>query len=784
MIANACGFVLGAWFLQQQALLPTALQTAWILGFTACLFVLVWRFSRRSFTAHLCVFVVAGLLGFVWAASLASLRLSDALPTEWQQKNITLVGVVASLPEVNERGVRFRFDVERVLTPDATRTLHVPRHLSLSDYYTAKSPQESPFHAGERWQLVVRLKRPHSTYNPHGFDFESWALSENIRATGSVNRKKGALKLQAFVWQPSYMIEAAREKIAMRISQALVNKPYAGVIRALVVGEDSQIARADWDVYLRTGTNHLMSISGLHITMLAGLAFSLTAFVWRRSARLVMLLPTRKAATIAGLLCALIYALLAGMSVPTQRTLIMLMTFSIALLLGRHIAILRVLALALFLVVAFDPWAVCAPGFWLSFGAVALIAYVVSHRLKPAHWLATAIHTQWAITLGLLPLLVMLFGQVSLVSPFANAFAIPIISLLVVPSAILGSMLPLDVVLQLAHAILAFCMHALNGLALIPTWQFAAPPMWAIVLAMLGVVWLLLPRGMPARCLGWAMLLPLLFSRPDSALRHGEMQVAVLDVGQGLSVVVKTAKHTFLYDAGPQLSSQSDAGSRIVVPYLRGQGIQHLDGMMVSHDDMDHSGGANAVLTQIPVTWFASSFKPPHQIKLPLTHFSCFAGQNWHWDGVDFAVLHPSVTSYQTGEIKDNNRSCVVKVTSQQGSVLLTGDIEQEAESALVGQQSPLLASDVLIAPHHGSKTSSTIDFVEAVHAQQVVFTNGYLNRFKHPKPLIENRYIENGAITYRSDYHGALVFDFMQNRAMAAQAWRMRQPRYWHDRY
>lgn len=594
--------------------------------------------------------------------------------------------------------------------------------------------------------------------------------------------------MQAFVWRPSYLIEAAREKIATKISQALINQPYAGVIRALVVGDDSQISRTDWDVYLRTGTNHLMSISGLHITMLAGLAFSLTAFIWRRSANLVLRLPTRKAATLAGLGCALVYALLAGMSVPTQRTLIMLMTLSVAFLLGRQVAVSRVLALALLLVVVFDPWAVSAPGFWLSFAAVGLIAYVVSHRLKPAHWLLTGVQTQWAITLGLLPFLVMIFGQVSLVSPLANAFAIPVISLLVVPLAILGSMLSLDVVLQLAHTVLAFCMHALNLLASIPTWQLAAPPAWALLLAVTGVLWLLLPRGMPLRWLGFLLLLPLLMTERAQSLRQGEMQVVVLDVGQGLSVLVKTAQHTFLYDAGPQFSSQSDAGSRIVVPYLRGEGIQRLDGMMVSHDDNDHSGGARAVLAQIPVVWFASSFdftktaQSSEPLSLPKKILNCFAGQHWRWDGVDFAVLHPSIESYQMVDIKDNNRSCVVKVTSNQGSVLLTGDIEQEAERDLLQHNAQQLASELLIAPHHGSKTSSTVDFVAAVQGKQVVFTTGYLNRFKHPKPLIENRYQESGSLTWRSDAHGALVFDFLQKGALHTQAWRQQAPRYWHD--
>ena len=225
-----------------------------------------------------------------------------------------------------------------------------------------------------------------------------------------------------------------------------------------------------------------------------------------------------------------------------------------------------------------------------------------------------------------------------------------------------------------------------------------------------------------------------------------------------------------------------------MVPYLRGEGIQRLDGMMVSHDDNDHSGGARAVLSQVPVAWIASSFDLSNSAQsfeslfLPNKVLRCVAGQHWRWDDVDFAVLHPNLESFQVVDIKDNNRSCVVKVTSNQGSVLLTGDIEQEAERDLLQNNTQQLASELLIAPHHGSKTSSTVDFVAAVQAQQVVFTTGYLNRFKHPKPLIESRYQESGALTWRSDAHGALVFDFVQKGTLRAQAWRQHAPRYWHD--
>jgi competence protein ComEC len=372
----------------------------------------------------------------------------------------------------------------------------------------------------------------------------------------------------------------------------------------------------------------------------------------------------------------------------------------------------------------------------------------------------------------------------------------------VVPLAIFGSLLNLDFVLQASHFILEICMYGLNYLANLPTWKQAYPPMWTLLVAMFGMLWLLLPRGFPQRWLGIILLLPLFFVEVEKP-NIGEMRVAVLDVGQGLAVVIQTKNHTLLYDAGSRYSAQSDAGSKIVVPYLRGEGVKKLDGFIVSHDDIDHSGGAASVLAQVPVSWLASSFDLVSD-KRPKKTLKCFAGQHWAWDNVSFEVLHPSLESYENAEIKDNNRSCVIKVTSQFGSILLTGDIEKEAEKALLEHalqanihkasgdailennllKSAGLQSDALIVPHHGSKTSSTVDFVQAVGAKYSVFTVGYLNRFKHPKPLIEKRFEENGAFTYRSDYQGAILIDFKKNNPIKMTAWRQSQPRYWHDSY
>jgi competence protein ComEC len=797
-------FVAGVWLLQQQSNLPSLSLLFWLVA-SVCLFIFVLsKFTQfPPQLKRLMMLLTVGLFGFFYAASFATFRLSDELPKAWEQKNIEVEGVVSSMAEHNAYGERFRFDVERVITSTALEQT-VPKHITLNSYQkntwrstatidSANLLSPSIFKAGQRWRFTVRLKRPHTTYNPNGYDFEAWALAQNIRGMGYIRNQNDMNKLADFVWRPRYMIEYCREKVSERITQALANQPYAGVIRALVVGDHSQISANEWDVYLRTGTNHLMSISGLHITMLAGLAFSLIAFCWRRFPRLVLIIPTRKAAVIGSVFVALLYACLAGLSVPTQRTLMMLTTFAVALLLNKRVPMSSVLTVALLLVVLLDPWAVIAPGFWLSFSAVAFIAYTVVNRLKIRHWLIAAVNTQWSVTLGLLPFLILMFGQASVISPVANELAIPIISLLVVPLAIIGALLPFDFVLHGAQQILEVCMIGLNWLASSPiaTWQQVAPPTWTIALSILGVLWLMLPRGFPQRWLGGLLVLPMLLASPTQ-LAQGEMQVTVLDVGQGLSVAIKTATHSMVYDAGRKYNDENDAGSQIILPYLRSQGIKHLDAMVISHDDSDHSGGAASLLAQMPIGWVASSYmmlngenfmaKQSTPKQSTPKQFKCYAGQQWVWDLVKFEVLYPQLPSYQDADIEDNNRSCVIKVTSRFGSLLLTGDIEAQAEQILLESKAEKLKTDVMIAPHHGSKTSSIEAFIQATAAKQVIFTVGYLNRFKHPKPEIINRYETNAATLYRSDHDGALIVDFMRESPLQINALRTVRRRYWHD--
>ncbi|MBI4984126.1 MAG: ComEC family competence protein, partial [Rhodocyclales bacterium] len=503
-------FAAGVAWLQWQPQLPTWMVLAALGAAGAALLALPWRWPPLRAAAP----VGAFLVGIAWAGGLAQQRLADALPAAGEGRDVAVVGVVAGLPQKFENGLRFEFDVE-----SAAAT--VPRRVSLAWYRAWRDGDEetSPWQAvraGERWRLTVRLKRPHGNLNPHGYDYEAALLERGVRATGYVRPGAGNGRVDAFVWRPAYAVERLRERIRDRYERVLGASRHAGILVALAVGDQRAIDPGLWQVFARTGTTHLMSISGLHVTMFAGLALLLVSALWRRSPRLPLRLPAQKAAALAGFLGALAYSLLAGFEVPAQRTLYMLGVVALALWSGRTLASSRILALALLVVLLLDPWAVLAAGFWLSFGAVALLFYIGAGRVGPGHWLAAWGRAQWAVTIGMVPALLALFQQFSLVSPLANAVAIPLVSLAVTPLALAGT-LPLgDPLLWLAHGLTSGLMALLEWLVASPwaVWQQHAPPWWSLPLATAGVAWLLLPRGFPARWLGLVVWLPLLLVPP------------------------------------------------------------------------------------------------------------------------------------------------------------------------------------------------------------------------------------------------------------------------------
>jgi competence protein ComEC len=780
-------FAIGVWVCQLQPELPALSALAGVAAAAAAmLLALDLRRRRLAAASRLAVPVVATAacaLGFVWAAGCAHLRLADALREGNEGSDIVVTGVVASLPQVLDNGTRFEFDVEQAQA-------EVPRHISLAWYRgwrEAEWHRYQEVHAGERWQLTVRLKRPHGNLNPFGFDFEAWLLERGIRATGYVRTTQLTQpnrRLDEFVSRPSLLVERLRERIRQRFFDALPEHEYAGILVALVVGDQRSIDASQWQLFNRTGVTHLMSISGLHVTMIAGLAYWIALRLWRRIPVLVLRLPAQKAAAVAGWFAAFAYCLLAGFGVPAQRTLYMLSVVAVALWLDRAHGATHVLLLALLVVLLLDPWAVLAAGFWLSFAAVALLFYAGAGRVGGGHWLAQWGRAQWAVTLGLLPALLALFQQFSLVSPVANAVAIPVVSSLITPLALIAAVIPYDPLLHLAHALSAALMMLMEWLASLPVavWQQHAPPWWAVGVGLLGCLMLLLPSGIPARWVGAFLLLPLVLvppKRPDT----GELWVSVLDVGQGLAVHVQTRSHDLLYDAGPQYSLEANSGNRIIVPYLRAAGVHRLEGMVITHQDTDHSGGAVSVMDAVPLGWLASSLAEGNALRARgEPQVRCQAGQQWSWDGIRFEVLHPPRAAYESPPRKPNDMSCVIRASNGEHAILLTSDIEARSEEELLRANAEILRADVLVVPHHGSRSSSTPQFVTAVGARKVIFPVGYRSRFQHPHPEVLGQYERSGARIYRTDRDGALIV-VLGRGSVSIRTERETRRRYWHGR-
>lgn len=798
LVAFAAGTVL----LQWQPSLPAA--SAWIAAAAAfALIAAVLRGRLRSAlvaTASTIVLTVAATaaLGFGYASWRADVRLADALAVQSEGIDIAVVGIIDDLPSASDGGTRFAFAVERVETPGAS----TPQRLSLAWYAQRQKDGDvddvPELVAGERWRLIVRLKRPHGTVNPHGFDVEAWLLENGFRATGYVRNSDGNVRLARFAGRASDYVQRARTAVRARIVAALPDAPYAGVIVALTIGEQRAIPEAQWRVFNRTGITHLISISGLHVTVFAAIAGGLAYLLARRSAWLTERVPARKSAALVGVVAAMFYVLLAGAQVPAMRTLLMLAVAAAGLCLARPGTARVVWLWALVVVLAWDPWAGFAPGFWLSFGAVGLLLYAHAGRLaSPGRgsritrvWrgLRAATRAQLLVTIGLVPGTLALFQQVSLVSPLANALAIPVVTFVVVPLALVGIIVPAALLFSGAHFAFAALMVPLDWLSATPAavWQQHAPPAWTILVAIGGIALLAAPRGVPGRALGLLALIPLFVVRPPVP-DQGTFEMSVLDVGQGLAVVVQTHRHALLYDTGPRYTEAADAGNRIVAPFLRAMGVRRLDGMIVTHQDSDHSGGALSILQTVPVDWFASSLPADHAIlgqrardgDVPIR---CAAGQSWEWDGVRFAILQPASSLYDAPRVKPNDLSCVVRIDSNHGSVLLTGDLEARGELDLVRRDAGALKADVLLVPHHGSLTSSTPAFIAAVAPEIAVYTPGYRNRFGHPRPAVVARYDLAGIRTFRTDYDGALTFTFAPITSRLPRAEREHDRRYWRD--
>lgn len=770
MLAGAVAILTGAVLVQ---VLPT-LPARWLdalfasvafVGFCVCLRwrAPVWLWCFALFAA-----------AFAWTAWRADLALSARLPHALEKQDILVTGSVTGLPQMQDGSTRFDFDVASAQFEG--HAVPVQGHVRLS-WYASRDKPAPPIEPCSTWQLRVRMKRPHGLVNPGGLDFERSALQQGIIAAGYVREDAANTKLT-----DSACVDGVRGRVAQAIVAALPDDAHAArLLRALSVGDERALDERDWQVVRATGIAHLIAISGFHVGLAAVFGAWLVRFTWWLFPVLGLRLARPLAEAAVAFPASLAYGALAGFGLPTTRTLLMIAVVAGWRLLRRGGGFGEGFGLALVAILIVDPLSVLSAGFWLSFGGVALLAWTLA---RDSGWRGRLKEIGLApllMTLALLPLTVWFFGQASLVGPLANLVAVPFVSFLIVPVD-LAACATLFVWPWAGQMLLHACAYLVDGLwwflAHLAAWKPAMQylpetSLAAFALASVGAVWLLTPRGVPARALGALLLLPICWPR-STLPAEGAFHVAIFDVGQGLSVLLRTRDHALLVDAGARYPSGFDLGSAAVVPALHALGVTRLDGLVISHGDNDHAGGASAVLAAYPgtPTWGGESARGP----VPMAQ--CHAGQHWQWDGVDFRMLHPPTPVI----LKNNDAGCVLLVTGTGGRLLLPADTSSKVEPEIARAVPPGVPL-VLIAPHHGSKTSSSTAYLEALRPRFAIASTGYLNAYRHPAPVVEQRYADLGIPLLNTPGTGAVRLEFPVDappRVVAEERWR--QAHYWRE--
>lgn len=791
MMWMAVGIAIVAWL---PYLPPPPLLLA---GLAACGMLAGWLWccrhrSRRAVLRSAGIALIAAVAGLCWGCAYGYHIRSGLLPLESEQQSLLLRGRIDGLVEQREGFVRhgqseqpvlhFQFAVEANAGNAAlVQAAQFPRLLQLNWYDADKLPR-----AGERWQLRVKLKRPRGFANPGGFDYAAWLVANRIGATGYVERSGDNQILTAAPW---YSLDAWRGRAQNYLQQRLQSFSHRDLLLGLLIGDGGAIAAAAWDTFRATGTVHLFVVSGLQIAFTGGLALWL-ARLWWRSPWCVSRRRNYVLGVIPAVLIAASYAVLAGWGVPIQRALIMFAVLVWALLARRRLRAATSWIAALWLVLLFDPLAVRAIGFWFSFVAVAAILLIIcGHRdvvVSPV--LQSGLRwwrVQWALFATSVPLLLLLSGQLTLLALPANVIAIPLSTFIALPLAFVALLADFfapawgAVIWHWADTSLDWLWRYLLWLQQSGSWAVWHPraiDAWVCAFAACAALLLLLPRNVPGRAFAPIFLVPLL-APPQLNIAPGDCVVTVIDVGQGLSVLVETAQHRLLYDTGPQLGPERTVADLTVVPVLRQRGVDALDTVVLSHDDSDHAGGWPAVAREFNVQRLLLGEALANPVPLPTA--LCRADMHWRWDGVDFAVLYPVQDGGVDKQLAGNNRSCVLQIDASGACILLPGDIERAAEYKLL-DNSALQSAALLLAPHHGSRSSSTPSFVERVRPEYVVFSSGYLNRFRHPHADVAARYRQSGATLFDTAFAGAVTFTFSQGHVAQIAEQRTQLRHYW----
>ncbi len=795
-------------------------------------------------------------LGLLWTFGHAQLLMQQQLPAQFAHQSVEVVGTIISIPQQRSCGLQFFFEISKITINSHhaknTTPSSVIHTLSENSAYLLPKPLRAKIHwntenatlpnaslphlqAGQQWQMLVRLYPLRGFSNPTYYDYHAFVFQQQLQATGYIlsNSKPQLLTTK-------YTFETFRQQLFEQM-QAIFqreNLAFAGMLTALALGEQQGISPEQWTILNKTGVGHLISISGSHVSVLAGLCFILLLKMAGFFPKLLLHIPAHRWAAVGSMLLTLFYALLAGFSIPTQRACIMVWAVMASWLVPMIFSLSQRLMFALLIVLLFQPLAVLSQGFWLSFFAIAIILYVHQGRriIATTHaplkiFAANQVfktqnagkifgfsrqqiyeygilygqyfkkrcpedvqkfsHLQIAITVGMIPLSLLFFGYFSLSGLLANAVAIPLVTVFIVPLLLITlfsfSFFEQGFTVCLKLAVFAWQLlwdNVLTPLAdlQLTTLSTAALTPWIAVIGFIGVALILLPRGVLPLSVKLAWLLPLFFSAP-AALKHGQMEFTLLDVGQGLAVLLQTAQHNLLYDSGDASPCGINMGSAVVNPVLQKKQIKQLDAVILSHDDRDHIGGITGVNLPIQQLFTPAQFNTA--IKTEHTEIArqiCQAGKQWQWDGVQFEFINSLSTPSVSQVISDNDQSCVLRVTTANHTVLLTGDISQQAEQHLLRTVPEKLAADILIVPHHGSRYSSSWEFIKAVRPRYALFSTGYYNRFGFPKAEIVQRYQAMQAIALDTATAGAIQFQLHDPILHPPTLYRLQNQRYYHN--
>ncbi len=761
-------------------------QTLWMFGAGIGLLVLIYPLLRRIRCGSWIWWrlALAALDGGIWHCAWASSILADRIPAHLEGRDMSITGTVASLPVVNDRRTQFQFYIEQSDLGFSDRRI-------LLNYYGAQLPE-----AGQRWSLRVRLNKPKGYSNPGGFDYEAWLFQQGISARGYVRAHPD----NRLLGESPASLPAMRDALRKRITEVAGELPGLGLLLALGLGDQSQLLSAHWQLMSAGGLNHLFVISGLHISLVAMVVYWLFNGCLRWFPVLSTYYPRQKIALWCALAAAIIYSLLAGFSLPTQRAIIMTAVFILGQINSRPVPVSARFLFALAIVLTGNPLSGLNAGFWLSFVAVAALLLYLNEK-EPLKQLSLSYHhllrkwfaPQLVVFFALTSFLLFWVQQISLLSPLLNVVAIPLVGLLAVPMILLAMVL-LFWSEQLAFQLFFLSDFILQSMLLSTPWittragwslvEVQALPYFSLLCIATGMLVLVAPFSRALRLLAIPLLLPAVFPS-ENVIAGNSVNIHVVNVGQGLSVIAQTRNHALVYDTGAALSPEFDLGAAVVIPVLSHLGISPVDSLVISHFDNDHSGWLAGLLPGVSVDKFISSHPQQAQrlvndlqVKSPeLAIGACTAGENWQWDGVVFRFLHSQAPAQSS-----NNNSCVLKISAGERTILLLGDIERGAEHSLVVQQRLELASEILLAPHHGSNTSSTYAFIKSVRPKFVVFAAGYRNSFAHPTARVRQRYSEVYSKEFVTHETGMLSFHLTPESPLESpRQYRQERRRYWH---